>query len=230
MKRKFLRRIAVFTLIFVVLTSFNVLSADVLYQNSFQTQGEQLKRLSGSYQSGHNRITNLGGRGILELRTGVSAKGVPKQYGVIFGDESWNGYTIDVDMKGHQFLTHTMGVVFNYSDAENYYALTWGYGMVGSVWTQMTTPKLRLLKGGIYDTGLLLEETTFPNGVDPLLWHSYRITAKDNTIAVYLDDIKEPIFKYKDSEFIEGGKVGLAVYSNHFASTPGYFDNLTVSK
>lgn len=230
MNRKFLRRIAAFTLIFVIMASCNVLSADVLYQNGFQTPGEQLKRLSGSYQTGHNRVANLGGRGVLELRTGIASNNTQRQYGVVFGDENWSGYSVSVDMKGHQYLTHSMGVIFNYRDGQNYYSLTWTNGMVGNVWVQMNTPKLRLLRGGIYDTGVLLEEAAFPEGVDPLLWHSYRITTKNNTIYVYIDDIKEPIFKYEDSEFIDGGKAGLAVYSNRFVSSPGYFDNLVISK
>lgn len=230
MKNEFVKRITFFTLVFVILTSVNGFAAEILYQNDFRSHGDSLKRLSGSYQTGHHRISNLGGRNIMELRTGIAANNTRRQYGVLFGEENWQSYTMSIAMKGHQYLTHSMGVIFNYRGGQNYYSLTWTNGKVGNLHVQMGTPRLCLTRGGIYDMGVILEEAAFPEGVDPLLWHHYRIETKNNTIYVYLDDIKEPIFKYKDTDFIDGGKAGLAVYSNYFVSSPGYFGNLVIYK
>lgn len=215
--------------------------AEVLYQNDFSTRGEVFKKFPGSYQTGDYRTSMLYGSDVLELRTGMATNNTKRNFGILVGDESWTEYTVQADMKGHPFLSHSMGIIFNYQDGQNYYSLTWSETGVANVYVKhngsmavtndsLVRPKLVLQKGGIYDTGTLLEEIQFPAQLDPWLWHTYKISLKKDIIYVYIDDIEEPVIAYEDSTLIKGGKAGLGVYSHKFVSSPGYFDNFIVSK
>lgn len=235
--KKMISAVSAVTIALTCTTAF----AEVLYQNDFSTTAETFKKLPGSYQSGDFRNTVLYGRDVLELKTGISANNMQRQYGILVGDESWSEYTVQADMKGHPFLSHSLGIIFNYQDGQNYYSLTWSETGVANVYVKhngsmavtndsLVRPKLVLQKGGIYGTGTMLEEAQFPNQLDPWLWHTYKISVKKGVIYVYIDNIEEPVFAYEDPGLIKGGKAGLGVYSHKFASSPGYFDNFIISK